>query len=375
MSRAPTILALAAYPERSAATRFRMTQVLPYLQARGWDVRFEPFFDDAVFESFYAAGNRLDKARQLASCSLARARLAATVTGVDAVFVQREAALIGPASADRILSSLRGLPLVFDFDDAIWHLDLPRSTHPLAARMLKSPAKCWSTMRRAALTLAGSSYLAERASQASSNVEIVPTVVSSTTWTPGPGRLQGAPLGGGAPRIGWVGSHSTAHQLELAAPALRQLRNEGYSFELDVVGAHADFSLGALELQSRPWRLHREVDDFRNIDIGLAPMHSEPIYQGKCGFKQLQYMAVGVPFVSSWVGGAKDFVVDGENGLVARDEAGWYRQLKALLDSPELRASLAGNGRELVQKQYCIERQGPRVAQYFERILGNARAS
>ena len=123
MSRAPTILALAAYPERSAATRFRMTQVLPYLQARGWDVRFEPFFDDAVFESFYAAGNRLDKARQLASCSLARARLAATVTGVDAVFVQREAALIGPAYAERILTSLRGLPLVFDFDDAIWHLD------------------------------------------------------------------------------------------------------------------------------------------------------------------------------------------------------------------------------------------------------------
>ena len=352
-----------------------MTQVLPYLQARGWDVRFEPFFDDAVFESFYAAGNRLDKARQLASCSLARARLAATVTGVDAVFVQREAALIGPAYAERILTSLRGLPLVFDFDDAIWHLDLPRSTHPLAARMLKSPAKCWSTMRRAALTLAGSSYLAERASQASSNVEIVPTVVSSTTWTPGPGRLQGAPLGGRALRIGWVGSHSTAHQLELAAPALRQLRNEGYSFELDVVGAHEDFSLGALELQSRPWRLDREVDDFRNIDIGLAPMHGEPIYQGKCGFKQLQYMAVGVPFVSSWVGGAKDFVVDGENGLVARDEAGWYRQLKALLDSPELRASLARNGRELVEKQYCIERQGPRVAQYFERILGNARAS
>ena len=94
-----------------------------------------------------------------------------------------------------------------------------------------------------------------------------------------------------------------------------------------------------------------------------------------CGFKQLQYMAVGVPFVSSWVGGARDFVVDGENGLVALEEVDWYRHLKALLDSPELRTRLARNGRALVETQYSVEQVGPRVVSYFERILGDATAS
>lgn len=375
MSRARTILALAAHPESSAATRFRVMQMRPFFEARGWEVRFEPFLDEAMFERFYAAGNRLSKATQLASRSLARIRLATTVTGVDAVFVQREASFIGPAFTEQILTSLRGLPLVFDFDDAIWETDFPRSTHPLAARLLKRPSKCWSTMRRAAVTLAGSRYLAERAREVSRQVEVVPTVVSAGAWTPAPGRLEGTRFGEGPLRIGWVGSHSTAHQLALVGPALRQLRDEGYSFELDVVGAPPDFSLEGLEVRARPWRLERELDDFRGIDIGLAPMHSEPIYQGKCGFKQLQYMAVGVPCVSSWVGGARDFVVDGENGLVAHEEVDWYRHLKALLDSPELRTNLGKSGRALVEQEYCIERVGPRVVSYFERILGDARAS
>jgi glycosyltransferase involved in cell wall biosynthesis len=75
------------------------------------------------------------------------------------------------------------------------------------------------------------------------------------------------------------------------------------------------------------------------------------------------------------VGGARDFVVDGENGLVAHVAEDWYRHLKALLDSPELRTRLSQNGRRLVERQYCIERQGPRVAECFEETLRHARAS
>jgi glycosyltransferase involved in cell wall biosynthesis len=166
-----------------------------------------------------------------------------------------------------------------------------------------------------------------------------------------------------------VGTHTTAHQLELVEPALRQLRAEGYDFEVHVVGAGDDFELDTVELHSRPWRLADEIQEFREIDIGLAPMRSEPVYQGKCAFKQIQYMAVGVPFVSSWVGGARDFVVDGDIGLVAHTEEDWYRHLKALLESRELRSHLSRNGRRLAETRYCTEAQGPRVAQFIEDAL------
>jgi len=192
---------------------------------------------------------------------------------------------------------------------------------------------------------------------------------------PLPGRLNGGLRQEAAPRIGWVGSHSTAHQLELVEPALRQLRADGYDFEVHLVGAGDHFTLDTVELVSRPWRLDEETRQFQEIDIGLAPMHSDPVYEGKCGFKQLQYMAVGVPFVSSWVGGARDFIVDRENALVAHSAEDWYRHLKALLESRQLRERLSRNGRRLVETQYCLERQGPRVVQCFEETLGHATAS
>jgi glycosyltransferase involved in cell wall biosynthesis len=329
-------------------------------------VRFEPFVDDDFLSDFYTRGNQFKKATYLAARSLERFALAAGATGVDAVFVQREAALIGPAYTEFIVHSLRGVPIIMDFDDAIWELNLPRSAHPIAARLLKDPTKCWRTMRRAACVIAGSEYLAARAREVNSKVEVVPTVVSSKTWTPWPRRLKGEPRGSGPPRIGWVGTHTTAHQLELVEPALHQLRAEGHDFEVHVVGAAADFELRTVEVQARPWRLDQEIQEFQRIDIGLAPMHGEPLYQGKCGFKQLQYMAVGAPFVSSWVGGARDFVVDGENGLVAHTTDDWYRHLRSLLESQELRSRLSQNGRTLVETEYCIEAQGPRVAQFVE---------
>jgi glycosyltransferase involved in cell wall biosynthesis len=135
------------------------------------------------------------------------------------------------------------------------------------------------------------------------------------------------------------------------------------------VGAGVDFDLGMVELQSRRWRLADEIAEFRRIDIGLAPMHSEPVYQGKCGFKQIQYMTVGVPFVSSWVGGARDFVIDGENGLVAHNTEDWYRHLKALLESRDLRRKLARNARKLVEDKYRLEVQGPKVARFIDETL------
>jgi glycosyltransferase involved in cell wall biosynthesis len=369
MSRQPSILALATYPESAAATRFRLLQMLPYFRDRGWAVQFEPFVDDEFLSSFYAKGSRFRKARYLASRSFDRLALAVGVAGVDAVIIQREAALLGPPYAEFILRSLKRLPIIFDFDDAIWDLNLSSSVHPIAARALKDPNKCWYTMRRAAGIMAGSNYLAERAREVNPNVIVVPTVVSSKAWTPWSSRLQGEFHGDGPPRIGWVGTHTTAHQIELVEPALCQLRAEGYDFELHVVGAGEDFELDSVELQSRPWRLEDEIREFQRIDIGLAPMGRQPFDQGKCGFKQIQYMAAGAPFVSSWVGGVRDFVVDGENGLVAYTAGDWYRHLKALLESQELRRKISQNGRKLVEEQYCIEMQGPRVAQFIEQSL------
>ena len=49
----------------------------------------------------------------------------------------------------------------------------------------------------------------------------------------------------------------------------------------------------------------------------------------------------------------------------------WYRHLKALLESSELRSTLSQNGRRLVETRLCIEAQGPRVARFVEEAVRN----
>jgi glycosyltransferase involved in cell wall biosynthesis len=114
-----------------------------------------------------------------------------------------------------------------------------------------------------------------------------------------------------------------------------------------------------------PWQLEREVADFQRIDVGLAPMFGSPWHEGKCGFKQVQYMAVGAPYVTSWVGGARDFVRDGVNGLVASSPDEWYAALDRLLGDAALRASLAHEGRRMFEDELAMEQMVPRLEAVF----------
>ena len=343
------VLALAAYPERIASTRFRVSAYVPHLLRRGIEVDLVPWLDDRAAAGLYRPGGK----RELmvaAAAGLLR-QLRSTSGRWDAVWVQREAVLAGPPVVEA-LARVRGLPIALDVDDAVW---IPQG------RFLKRAAKCaWKfdwVMRRAAHVIAGSTALATRSRDRGIPTTVLPTVVDCASWRSREAS-SAAPL-----TIGWIGTHSTAPQLSLVAGALRRLRADGHDFRLVVIGAGEEFRLEGIDVELRRWSLATEIEDFRSLDIGLAPMHRSPWHEGKCGFKQIQYMAVGVPLVSSLVGGARDFVVDEENALVAEGEEQWYQQLRRLLTDPALRVRLGRRGREMVESRLCTERQADTLAE------------
>ena len=91
------------------------------------------------------------------------------------------------------------------------------------------------------------------------------------------------------------------------------------------------------------------------IDIGLMPLEDDSWSEGKCGFKIIQYLALGIPAVASPVGVNKTIVEDGHNGFLCVTEADWYRRLELLLQDPQLRSRLGEAGRRKMQQQYSIE--------------------
>jgi glycosyltransferase involved in cell wall biosynthesis len=200
------------------------------------------------------------------------------------------------------------------------------------------------------------------------NVTVLPTVVSRNKWRPQPGRLGGAfATDSGVPVIGWIGTQAAAYTLEVAAPALRRLRQDGRRFVLRVVGAAKDFRLPGLEHEVVPWQREREVQDFQELDIGIAPAFAPRLLEGQVWLPLLQYMAVGVPSVASPEGGVVDFMRHGENGLFARSDDEWVAALGALLDDQALRARSRGR-RALIEGSFI--RSKPRAPRLGKSLAG-----
>ncbi|MGQ0732028.1 MAG: glycosyltransferase family 1 protein, partial [Acidobacteriota bacterium] len=112
------ILALSPIPEEGAGCRFRVAQFAEPLAAAGFDLTIHPLFDTEFFRLVYRPGHYLQKAWALAGRTLDRWS-AVRVSGFDAVFIYREAYPIGPPLLERRLAR-RGVPLVYDFDDAVF---------------------------------------------------------------------------------------------------------------------------------------------------------------------------------------------------------------------------------------------------------------
>lgn len=325
------------------------------------------FISDDYLSKMYQPTNVLKKAISLGGFTLKELPYLLKAKRYDAVFIQREAALIGPPILERLFVQHLRLPLIYDLDDAVW-LEPAAITGTLRARfpkligLIRAAAKGDTLLSIATSVVAGSHYLAQHARRFCSNVSVLPTVVSREHWRPLDGRLSGVLLHD-PPIIGWIGTPSTSVYLSMVIPALERLAKEGFRFRLRIRGASRQIQNSYFVIENLPWRREQEVNDFAEMDIGLGPIQKDPWAEGKSGFKQLQYMAVGIPMVTSLVGGTRDFIQHGTNALVASKDEDWYHSIKALLTEQKLRAKLAQEGRSLVEARYSLETQGPQFAQ------------
>jgi glycosyltransferase involved in cell wall biosynthesis len=169
--------------------------------------------------------------------------------------------------------------------------------------------------------------------------------------------------------IGWIGSPSTAHYLDIVTPVLQKLASS-YTFRAVAIGARPDQVAGT-PFVSVPWAVATEVEELGQIDIGIMPLVDSPWERGKCGYKLIQYMALGIPVVASPVGVNRQIVEEGSNGYLASDEDSWSRGLACLLESGDLRSKLGARGREIVEARYTLQVQAPILSDLIAATIGS----
>lgn len=353
------VLALCSYPEEAAATRFRISQYVGPLAEEGIEVDIRPFLDSEGFKSFYRDGDAFEKALKGVAGLINRIGDLVNSGKYDLVFVQREAMFFGPEAFEWLFNKFKGLPLVLDLDDATY----VRYTSPSFGRLgsaLKFFGKTDRLIEKADTVVCGNRFIAEYVEGRGSKAVVIPTVADLDIFTPT--EKQNSP-----PVIGWIGTHSTFPSLESVYPALKKLAGE-FDFILRIVGSGREhIEIEGVRVENLKWTLDREVEDFTNLDIGLYPIKvsssaNEEWLKGKSGFKAVQYMAVGVPFVMSPVGVCAEMGEPGKTHFNAVSDDDWYNSLKKLLSHPEIRKEMGLSSRSFAEANFAVPRQVEKLA-------------
>ncbi|GAA4442021.1 hypothetical protein GCM10023188_41220 [Pontibacter saemangeumensis] len=341
------VLFVVPYPVGQAASqRYRVEQWLPLLQERGIIYKLAPFWSQSAWGILYKSGYILQKTFGLLFGLLRRLLLLARLPTYDYVFIHREATPVGPPWFEWVAAKVFRKKIIYDFDDAIW---LPSTTRENSwVAKLRWPRKTAAICRWSAKVSCGNGFLQNYARRYNPAAVLLPSVLDTEKGYIEQKQQQTAEV-----VIGWIGSHSTLPYLQLIAPALQRLEQK-YSFKLYII-ADRPPQLNMQATVFKKWRRETEIPDLLQLNIGLMPLPDTEWARGKCAFKALQYMALGIPAVVSGVGANKEAVRDGATGYICNTEQEWYERLEQLILSAEARAEMGAAGKAWVQARYSLQ--------------------
>src|ERR1051325_350453 len=267
--------------------------------------------------------------------------------------------IFGPPVIEWLIRSVLKRPLVLDLDDATYVRYISPTYGGIGSR-LKWFSKTDDLIKWAAIVVCGNGAIAKYASSKGATVRVIPTVVDTNIFRPWGEHQEHTPL-----VLGWIGTHSTFPYLEAIFPVLQRLA-ANYSFRLKIVGAGKDsVTIPGVEVENLPWSLEREVRDFQSIDIGLYPIDTRLYGEwalGKSGFKAIQYMAVGIPYVATPIGAAAEIGEAGKTHFFASSDDEWHHALELLLANHPRRIEMGTAGRRHAVEHYGLETQADKLA-------------
>lgn len=343
------VLFLTEGPE-SPGSRFRCLQFFTHFERLGFECvagfSYDQRYND-VFERPWAPAYKLAGRLRRMALLLADRR-------ADLIVLHKTT--LPMSGLPEWLRSMSKTPLVFDFDDAIY---LGPGGTPQPSRR----AAFERVVSVADHLIAGNRHLADVAGQPQ-RTTIIPSVVDTALYFPGPARRRDELV------IGWMGTASNFPSLRMALPSVLAVVERLPRARVRIV------SNGELpELANHPrvehwrWNAEGELRALQSFDVGLMPLEDNELTRGKCGFKMIQYMAVGVPVLASAVGANLDIFASSNAGALVAPGEDWGRALEALLARRDEFAQLGAAGREHVDAKYSVCSVVEKYREIFERLL------
>lgn len=340
------ILFLTPYPfDTAASQRFRFEQYFDSLDKTGRKYDVSPFWEAKAWGILYKKGGSTLKLWFLFKGIIRRWLLLFTCFKYDYIFIHREIYPAGINFLIFVLTKVLKRKIIYDFDDAIWLPNFADNNKKYA--FIKSYSQVPFLCRNAYKISVGNDYLKDYALQYNDNVVVNPTTIDTD-------KLHNKTIDYDCSNfvIGWTGTHSTLKYVLDLLPILDELAVE-YQFTLMVISdLPPDFERPYLKFIK--WEKESEIEDLLEFNIGVMPLRDDKWAKGKCGFKALQYMSLGIPALVSNVGVNNKIVTHQKNGWICESLEEWRTVLQAILKTPHLSKELGLNARQAIVDSYSV---------------------
>jgi len=344
------ILFLGPYPkEFGPSQRFRLEVYLPYLSQGSFDYTYETFYSLKSYQELYKKGKFISKMLSVFKGFMRRFSIPFRVHKFDYVFIQREITPIGPPVIEWFISKFCKANVIYDFDDAIW---LPNFSKENAFfNQLKNYGKVKHIIKWSDTVVAGNSFLRDYAIKFNPNTIVIPTVVDTDN-------VHNAQRHKKSPSekltIGWTGTLTTNLHIEHLLPVFEKL-NKKYDYNLLLISNEKP-KVSLDNVQFLEWNKDNEIDQLIQIDIGLMPLKTnEDFYKGKCGFKAIQYMALGIPAVVTPIGINTEIIEDNVNGYIAESMDDWYNIIERLIMAKKVDNEILIEARKKIIENFSVK--------------------
>jgi glycosyltransferase involved in cell wall biosynthesis len=225
-------------------------------------------------------------------------------------------------------------------------------------------------MKKASAVTVGSQNLLEFAKQYQVNSNFLPTSIKLENYNLPAVKKQGTEV-----CLGWIGNGAHYHNdlIKILKEPLTEIASR-CEIRLKLVGAcgqkelYQEFSnipgLNTTFIDEIDWGDSSEVRKaMADFDIGLYPVQATDFNLYKCGFKALEYMAMGIPVVANPVGANSYIVTHGSDGYHADGKEKWIDALTVLISDKTVREKMGQAGRHKVEIQYSITESAKKLTE------------
>lgn len=360
------VLFVTQYGYLAASSRTRVFQFLPYLANKKITYQVVTVLPDRGI-----AGSQIQVTRhqwrklvyylwalwRTISCGL---RVYCMAKDYDILFIQK---VIFPAPIRWLLHCLHTI-ILFDFDDAIFTSEVQQGNWLTQWKKRRNSTGLPAMLRLANWALVENEYTAAFAERYCSRWTIITGPIDTQRYAARPKVRNGKK---DEVVLGWIGSATSLPYLEMLREPLARLGQRYANVRLRVVGAEY-ITWAELPVDAKAWKWEEEVADLADFDIGLMPIPDDPWTRGKGGYKLLQYMAMGLPVVTSPVGINRKIVENGKSGYWACTSQEWEERLSSLIEDEGLRCQMGKYGRRIIEEKYALKIQAHRLVELLSDV-------